>query len=440
MRNYLLTLALGSSLLACNSAEPKPVPDSSSKPATVDEKASDKSESAAKKLALAPSQGNSPIDLEITAEQKKASDAPKADAWILLGRSWVKKARATSDPGFYLNAKAAADVALELEPENRAAMDLLGFVYLNDHKFREAKKLAEDILARSPHDLQALGTLSDAENELGDFDGASKAVAEMMDGKPNLPSYIRAYYIQWLRGDIKAAQESVRLAIDSGMDRNDPEPRCWALVQAALLFQHQGDYAGADKGYELAQKTCSEYPPALVGRGNVAMAKDDYTRAAELFERAYKGSPLVSTAWLLCDAETAKGDKDAAAKACAEVVKRGKQSDGRTLAAFWSTHDEEHDKALELALAEKKVRDDIYTEDVIAWASYRAGKLKEAREAADNATKLGTKDAKLLYHAGAIRIAMGDKAAGEKLVKEALDLEPRFDFIGAQEAKKLLGQ
>jgi tetratricopeptide (TPR) repeat protein len=205
-----------------------------------------------------------------------------------------------------------------------------------------------------------------------------------------------------------------------------------------MMFWHQGDYAGADKGFETTMKSCSEYPPALVGRGRVAMASGDYARAAELFERAYKQSPLVETAWLLGDAKKAAGDGAAADTLYADVVKRGKQTDPRTLALFYATHDRDHDDAVTLAMSERKSRDDLYTEDTIAWALYRAGKLKEAREASDKATSLGTKDARLLYHAGAIRIAQGQKDEGEKLVRDAIKMNPKFDWVGGAEAAKLV--
>ncbi|WP_437588088.1 tetratricopeptide repeat protein [Sorangium sp. So ce1000] len=82
----------------------------------------------------------------------------------------------------------------------------------------------------------------------------------------------------------------------------------------------------------------------------------------------------------------------------------------------------------------------IYTEDTLAWALYRAGKLAEARRASDRALALGTRDARLLYHAGSIRIALGDLTEGERLVRAALDLNPGFDMTGAAEAEQLLAQ
>src|SRR5262249_41921678 len=150
--------------------------------------------------------------------------------------------------------------------------------------------------------------------------------------------------------------------------------------------------------------------------------------------------PLVETAWLLGDAKGAAGDAAGAAEAYAQVVKHGRLSDGRTLAQFYATKNRDLEEAQRLIEAELKVRGGPYTDDAHAWVLYRAGKLPEARAASDKATSHGTKDALLWYHAGAIRIAAGDVEAGQKLVKQALDLNPHFDLTGAAEAAKLLGR
>jgi tetratricopeptide (TPR) repeat protein len=394
----------------------------------------------AKRLALEKPKGDGNVDKAIADAQRAIDKNPKkVDFWIVLGRAWVRKARESSDPGYYLNANACADVALDLEPESKLAYNLRGLVYLNDHEFDKARDVAEKIIAKDPDDPMAYGTLGDALLELGKYEEAMTAVQKMVDLKPNLPSYGRASYLQWLRGDAKAAKESARLAIDSGRDRRDPEPEAWTLVQTALLFWHAGDYEGADAGFDKAIDWQSEYPPALVGKGRVALARGDAKRAAELFGRAFKQSPLAETAWLLGDARTLAGDAAGAAEAYAAVRKEG-ASDPRTLSLFLSTKNEDSARAVALAEQEKKVRGDIYTDDALAWAYYRAGRIAEAKVAVDRARRLGTKDARLLYHQGAIWIAAGEKEKGRKLVREALELNPKFDVTAADEARKLLDE
>lgn len=434
---WTLALAAAAFAPACKDSDPPPAASSTS-PAPQASKTADTPLGRARSLALAKPGGSTPIDREIELLQKRAEKLSKAtDAWILLGRAWVRKARESTDPGFYLNANACADIALSLEEGDRLALNLRGLVLLNEHKFADARDLAEQILSKDPDDLSALATQSDALLEIGRFEEAAKAAQTMMDLKPNLPSFSRASHIRWLRGDIEGAKSAIRKAIDA-RDPNDPEPGAWALVQAAMIFWHLGDYAGADAGFDKALQLFSDYPPALAGKGRSALARGDAARAAELLASSYQKSPLVETAWLLADAKEAAGDAKGAEEAREKVVKTGRQTDPRTLAQFYATKGIEAAEAVRLAEKEQQVRGDIYTEDALAWALYRAGKFKEAREASDKATALGTRDARLLYHAGAIRIALGDKAAGEKLVREALKLNPKFDFTGSVEAEKLL--
>jgi hypothetical protein len=108
-----------------------------------------------------------------------------------------------------------------------------------------------------------------------------------------------------------------------------------------------------------------------------------------------------------------------------------------TLASFYATKNRAPEEALRLIDAERRTRGGIYVDDVHAWALFRAGRLREARDIADRAIRMGTPDARLLYHAGAIRLASGDRD-GLALVRRALALNPRFDSTGADEAERLL--
>jgi tetratricopeptide (TPR) repeat protein len=390
-------------------------------------------------LALAPSLGTAAVDVQIGHLQRAAARRrDNGELWGALGRAWVRKARETADPGFYLNAKAAADVALGIDPADSMALDLEGLVLLNDHRFEEARALAQRVVEAHPQLPAPYGTLSDALLELGRFDEAVRAAQQMVDLKPNLPSYGRASYLRWVAGDVPGAEQAARLAIDSGEDVRDPEPGAWMLTQTAMIFCHEGDYAVAEAGFDRALVWMSAYPPALVGKARVAMARGAPDQAVSLLRAAYDESPLVETAWLLGDAHSMAGDAEGARRAYDLVERTGLRTDHRTLALFWATKNEHAAEALALAEAEMRARPGLYTEDAYAWALYRNGKIDEAKAAIARALEHHTRDARLWYHAGAIRIEAGDVLAGRELIARALALEPAFDFTGAAEARWIL--
>lgn len=435
-------LALGLSLflsaLGCSNGDAPPAEAAAPSAATAP---AQPARSGPRALALAPVESRTTIDRDLRLLQEAAEKAPELeDGWILLGRTWVLKARESADPGYYLHAKACAEIVLERNPKSLLARNLVALVLLNDHDFAGAKDLAEQLLLERNDDLQALGTQSDALLELGRIEESVSAAQRMVDLKPNLPSYSRASYLAWLHGDAQGAKNAIRFAIDAGHDAHDKEPRAWVLVQAAMLFWHEGDYPGASAGFDQALAWYPDYPPALVGKGRVALAKGESAEAVRSLERAYGLSPLVETAWLLGDAKAAAGDTAGAEEAYARVERTGKQGDPRTLAAFLAVKGKSPEEAVRLAEAEAKKRGGPYTDDVLAWAYYRAGRLAEAKAASERATQYGTKDATLLYHAGAILAASGDKAKGLALVRDALARNPAFDVTGAAEARALVAE
>jgi len=95
---------------------------------------------------------------------------------------------------------------------------------------------------------------------------------------------------------------------------------------------------------------------------------------------------------------------------------------------------------LRLAEQEAAVRDDIYTDDTLAWACYKNGRLARAKRAASRAQRLGTEDALLDYHAGVIAAALGRPGAGRRHLRHALALNPHFDLHEVPRAKALLAE
>ena len=90
-------------------------------------------------------------------------------------------------------------------------------------------------------------------------------------------------HLNLVRTDLPRTQGCEQcLAIDAGGSQTDREPVAWVLVQAAMLFWHRGDYEGADAGFKQAFELVRGYPPALVGRGRVAMACQEFRAALHL--------------------------------------------------------------------------------------------------------------------------------------------------------------
>ena len=400
----------------------------------------DTAEGRSRMLALMQPGGTLAIDRTIGDLQALVQRQPgKTEAWLALGHAWIVKARDAAKPSLYANAGACADTVLASQPDNRPALELQGLVLMNDHRFEEARGKMRAVVSRWPDVPVAWGTLSDAALELGRYDEAVEAAQRMVDLKPNLPSYSRAAYLQWLRADLIGAKESARGAIDAGNDGKDHEPKAWVLVQAAMMFWNEGDYEGALAGLDQALGWMPHFPPALVGKARVLLGRGDGKGALPLLEEAYQANPLIETGWLLGDARELAGDAAGAQQVWAEIEKRGRVADARTVALFLATKNLQADEAVKLALDERSIRDDLYTEDAAAWALYRKGRLDEALEASVKANKLGTRDARLWFHEGAIRLAKGETQRGRELIQKALKLNPHFDLSGEREARSLAG-
>lgn len=420
--------------------ETKPSPVASTEPSAKSASKELSPQQIARTLALQKPSGSADIDREIEILQKATEKNPDSmDAWIWLGRAWARKARRTKDPGFWLNTQACAKIVLEREPKNAMARTMLAMVLLEQHAFADAKDAADQLLLEDKDNVEALGVKSDALLELGQFEESLAAAQKMMDIKPNLPSYARAAHLRWLQGDAQAAKSIYRAAFDA-RDPRDPEPFAWVLTEAALIFWHEGDIEGADKGFDKALDAFPDEPTARLGKARVALAQGNAKQAAEHAERVLAKTPLCEAAWVLGDARAKAGDEKGAEEAYKRLIECGRKSDPRTLAAFFATKNRDIDEAVSLAKQEAKVRQDIRTRDVLAWALYRKGDFTAARKESDAAIAHGTKEPLLLYHAGAIRIAQGEKKDGDKWVREALTRNPHFDPTAVAEAKQLLGE
>jgi tetratricopeptide (TPR) repeat protein len=201
----------------------------------------------------------------------------------------------------------------------------------------------------------------------------------------------------------------------------------------------RGSYPEARAAYEEVLREAPEYAPALAARGRLHLASDRVAEALVDLDAALRVQPLTSTRAAYVEALWAAGQSDAAKAELERLVREGRREDPRTLALFYSTHDLERAEALALATAEAKIRPDIFSLDALAWALYRNGKLDEAWVAIQQATRLGTRDPRLLYHRG--RIAASRNMKQEAIEKLTLALKSsRWNRKESEDARTTLAQ
>lgn len=372
---------------------------------------------------------------------KKTPDSPTG--YTILATIYIKRARETGD--FSLNSKAetAVDKAIEIKADDVNARKLKAALQLTFHRFDKALEMGTELQKEFPSDPFVYGILTDANVELGNYDEAVKMGQKMVDMRPNTASYARVAHIRSLYGDHEGAVEMFTTAARTA-DPNDKESQSWCLVQLGDELMKNGKYAEAEKVYDEALQNFPNYYLAIAGKGHARAAQGDYENGIKFLTEADNRIPNVKATIWLGDIYNKQGNAEKAKQQydLVEVIEQkiGINNDQKQLALMWADQDVKLDQALEIAKREHEMRKDIYTADVLAWTFYKKGNFEEAKKASDEAMRLKTGDALILYHAGMIEKELGNKAKAKELLKKALDINPMFDILQSEIAKKNLAE
>ncbi len=381
-------------------------------------------------------------------QSRAAKDPGDFLSYGKLGATYIQKARETGDIRHYDLAEKALKRSLELGPDpagSAAATTGLALVSLARHQFRDALRYAEKALGSgSTPSLSAV--VGDAYVEIGEYDKASAAYSKMLAG-PGLPPSSLLWYLRFLRGDPPAAIQEVQRTIAS-LREADITRENLARSQAQLgeLFFQAGDVERSEAAYSEALTSFPGYYVALAGLARARAALGRYPEAIKLYEQALAVIPLPEYAVALGDVYTKLGRPQDAKKqydlvqyiGTLNTVPHTKAIYNRELALFYADHDLKLKETLELAERELDVRWDVYSYDVFAWALHKNGKPRDARVAMAEALKLGTRDARLFFHAGLIHKSLGDADQAREYLQRALATNPHFHLLQADLARRVL--
>lgn len=383
-----------------------------------------------------------PQDKEVvTAEEfiEKVPDSPIG--YNRLAVVYIKKARETGNVDFNSKAESAVKQALLLAPGDQTARKLTATLDLSGHRFSEALEIGQQLEKELPDDPFVYGILTDANAELGNYPAAVAAAQKMVDLRPNSLSYARVAHLRSLHGDHDGAVEMYKIAVRT-TDPQDREAQSWGLVQLGNQYWRNGKYDQAEKVYDEALSVLPDYHLALAGKGRLAASQGRLDAAVTLLTAAKTAVTDPNTIILLGEVYTVAGQPELAREQY-DLVENGEEKlgshhDAHRLALFWADHTKNLDEALKIAREDYAQIKDIYAADILAWCLYQKGQLPEAKEMITQAMRLGTKDARLHYHAGMIDVALGNKAAGRRSLKRALELNPGFDLVKASKARQVL--
>jgi tetratricopeptide (TPR) repeat protein len=377
-----------------------------------------------------------------------ARDGRDTTSAVELARSSIELARSTGDVTDYLRADAAADAALAASPGYVPAAGLKASILVALHRFTDARTAAEKLLADDPADAVALGVMADATLELGDLDAARDAIDRLAVAASGAASDVRRARLAFIEGDGAAAVQAARDAVGHATEEG-AEGSGLAFYQTTLgdLLAATGHGNEAVDAYHAALAARAAWPAALAGLGRQAFAAGDVSGAIADYDAAIGVIPLPESLARRGDLYAIRGgegdakrsaDDLATVEAIAKLAGDAASVYDRTLVLYLADHGLDPDRAVRMAADELAVRKDVYGYDAYAWALQAAGRTREASAAMSQALAAGTRDPRLLYHAGVIALADGRTADGRTFLSDALALDPGFDPLGATRARQAL--
>jgi tetratricopeptide (TPR) repeat protein len=370
-----------------------------------DEKQSRGRETAALQLGASGTSTTSRVDLEsrVTAmERRLATNPDDVRAAVQLADALLRLTRVTGTAGLAVRAEGVLKKALVEDPGNYEANRALGALYLSRHRFRDAIAAGQKARDLRPHDPLNYGVIGDGYLELGDYEQAFAAFDRMMQLRPSAGAYARVAYSRELQGDISGAIAAMKLAADAtGAD--DPEGLAWTHSQIGELYFQLGRLYDAKVEFSAASRAFPGHPFAVSGYAKTIASGGDVAGALTLLENLARTSLTPDLAARIGDLLERLGRHEEAQKqyALAKAGWRGDMREPKSLAQFLADHGE-GEEAVRVAETAAAERQDIFTEDALAWAYFKSGRLDEANEAMALALRTGTRDRDIRSHAAAI--------------------------------------
>jgi tetratricopeptide (TPR) repeat protein len=380
----------------------------------------------------------------VSALQARVQRVPDDDrAWASLGLAYVAQARITGDPSYYPKADGVLTRSLAInEDDNDVAAAGMAALAAARHDFAAAADWARRGLAVNPSSALLYGALNDAETQLGRYPEAFDAAQRMIDLRPDTASLARASYTWELRGDLAQATELMQRALTDAANDGD---RAFARYYLGELAFNGGDPQAALVQYQAGLAADASYVPLLEGRAKAEAALGQFDAAVadytEVVARVPQPAYLIAFGELLesLGRNAEAQDQYRTLEATSTLLKANGVALDVEPALFGADHG---DPVTALQAAESGIANRQFLDmaDAYGWALHVNGRDAEALDWSTRSLALGTRSALFRYHAGMIRLALGDTAGARDELSTALSINPHFSPLAAPLARAALGR
>jgi tetratricopeptide (TPR) repeat protein len=373
-------------------------------------------------------------------EKASGADPRSRRVKVDLAFLYLQKGRETADYRYLDLATNITNALLDQDSGDMLARRLDNEINMMKHEFHRVATSAEDLTKLAPSDPGPWGNLGDALMELGEYERAGQAYQRMFAVRPGMESYNRLAYFKFVTGDPAGAIQLMKLAVEGG--GRVPEPLAWCYNELGDMYFKTGRVGEARAAYVEAIRLFPGAHKAHYGLGRVLAAEGKLAEAAVSVKRAQSIVPLVEYAGELEQIYKHLGKPDEARKqqALIDVVDKLSRARGETanrvLALVYINENRKLDDAAKLTENELENRNDVYTFDALSWVYYTQKHFDEAAKMSVKALRFQTTEPAFYYHAGMIAAAQSRNDEAKKLLRRALELNPRFDLDQAPEAER----
>ena len=365
-----------------------------------------------------------------------------------LAQEYMQRYREAGDIDDIRRAMRQARRAIALQPGNNwSSYEILASGETALHQFRKA--LAHYTYAHMDRstDTNAISQMASVQMELGRYGAAYAIIAPAAAKFPNdigaLAVMARYDELTGRAAEARRLIERGSIVMDSVSD-NSAQGRAWFHYRAGELAFSSGDTDIAKQDERDALVIFPHFAQAFNSLARFCWATKDWTCTLDAATKGADIVPLPETLGYKADAQRALGDTAGAQETDAlilaiERIGNAYHVSDRLLAVYYSEHGIRRDDALKIARREIGVRgDEIFAQDTLAWAAAMDGRWDEARTAASKALRYDTEDPRLQYHAAIIALHFGDRAQAKRRLERALQLNPQFHPVYADDARKEL--